>query len=120
MNIGIGKMLRLNITSILARFLILVFVFLPLVSKAAIEIPNPLEADTIVEVIEAIGDLIFYVGLALVTLMILIGGIMFITAAGDPQKVATARRLFFWTAIGAAVVIFAKAVTGIIAYILGG
>jgi len=93
---------------------------IPAIVSAAIEIPNPLEAETIPEIIEAIGDLIFYVGLALVTLMILIGGIMFITAAGDPQKVATANRLFFWTAIGAAVVIFAKAVTGIIAYILGG
>jgi len=93
---------------------------IPTIVSAAIKIPNPLEAETIPEIIEAIGDLIFYVGLALVTLMILIGGIMFITAAGDPQKVATANRLFFWTAIGAAVVIFAKAVTGIIAYILGG
>ena len=101
-------------------FLTLFLIPLPLISNAAIEIPNPLEAETIPEIIESIGDLIFYVGLALVTLMILIGGIMFITAAGDPQKVATANRLFFWTAIGAAVVIFAKAVTGIIAYILGG
>ena len=100
--------------------ILLLFLLMPAVVLAAIEIPNPLEAETIPEIIESIGDLIFYVGLALVTLMILIGGIMFITAAGDPQKVATANRLFFWTAIGAAVVIFAKAVTGIIAYILGG
>lgn len=97
-----------------------IFLLAPFIVLAVIEIRNPLEAETIPEIIEAIGDLIFYVGLALVTLMILIGGIMFITAAGDPQKVATARRLLFWTAIGAAVVIFAKAVTGIIAYILGG
>jgi len=100
--------------------ILLLSLLMPAVVSAAIEIPNPLEAETIPEIIESIGDLIFYVGLALVTLMILIGGIMFITAAGDPQKVATANRLFFWTAIGAAVVIFAKAVTGIIAYILGG
>ena len=112
--------MRKEISQKIVGFLILFLSLLPLVSKAAIEIPNPLDCEDIPCVIEKIGDLIFYVGLALVTLMILIGGIMFITAAGDPQKVATANRLFFWTAIGAAVVIFAKAVTGIIAYILGG
>jgi len=83
-------------------------------------IPNPLQAQNIPEAVALIGDLIFYVGIALVTLMILIGGIMFMTAAGDPVKVTTARRLLSWTALGAAVTIFAKAAAGIIRYVIGG
>jgi len=110
----------MSIKKNLTVLLILISFLEPLLSIAAVTIPNPLDADTIPELIEDIGDLIFYVGLALVTLMILIGGFIFITAAGDPQKVASAQRIFFWTAIGAAVIIFAKATTGIIAYILGG
>lgn len=97
---------------------ILLLVFSTNVSFAATAIINPLDADDIPSLIEDIGDLIFYVGMALVTLMILIGAFMFITAAGDPQKVASAQRIFFWTAIGAAIIIFSKAITGIIAYIL--
>lgn len=82
---------------------------------------NPLtQAENIPEAVALIGDLIFYVGLALVTLMVLIGGVMFLTSAGDPAKITTAKRLLFWTAIGAAVTIFSKAAAGLIRYILGG
>ena len=98
--------------------LVLIFIFFPSVGRALVEVPNPLACDDIPCVIDAIGDLIFYVGLALVTLMFVIGGIMFMVATGDPQKIATAQKVLFWTAIGLAVVVFSRAVTGVIAYIL--
>lgn len=99
----------------------LISLLLPLISKAqVIGIPNPLKAKNIPEFIALLCDLIFYVGIALVGLMIVIGGLMLILAAGNPEKVATAKRLFFWTGIGTVVVILARATSGIIKYILGG
>lgn len=101
---------------------IFLFCFSPLVAlaQAGIILPNPLAADNIPEFVALLCDLIFYVGLALVALMIIIGGVMLILATGDPEKVATAKRLFFWTGIGTAIILLAEAVSGIIKYILGG
>jgi len=110
-----------NMKKFLFSFLILSLLTpLSAVAQATVVIPNPLKCKDIPCVVAAIGDLIFYVGLALVTLMIVIGGLMLIIAAGDPNKVATAKRLFFWTGIGAAVIILARAISGVIKYILGG
>ena len=85
-----------------------------------INFKNPLEAGSIPEVIAALGDFIFFIGLALVILMIIIAGIIFMTAGGDPYKLSKAKRLLFWTAIGAAITIFSKGVSAIIKYIIGG
>lgn len=81
---------------------------------------NPLEAGTIPEIIAAIGDFIFFIGLGLVILMIIIAGIMFMTAGGDPYKISKAKNLLFWVAIGAAITLFSKGVSAIIRYLLGG
>ena len=85
-----------------------------------ISFKNPLEAGSIPEIIARIADWFFIIGVGLVTLMIIIGGIIFMTAGGDPYKITKAKMLLFWTAIGAAITILSKGVSGIIKYISGG
>lgn len=87
--------------------------------KCGVVFINPLEAGSIPEVIAAIADWIFIIGLALVILMDIIAGIVFITAGGEPDRITTAKRIFFWKAIGAAVIIVSKGISGIIRYIIG-
>ena len=86
----------------------------------AITIPNPIKAETISELIKDIADLIFWVALAIVPLMIIIGGIMFLFAGGDPQKVGRAKSLLFWSVIGLAVLLLAQAIAAVIETIIGG
>jgi hypothetical protein len=102
-------------------FLLVSFFFFGLVNQClAITIPNPIEAGTIPELIKAIADLIFWIALAIVPLMIIIGGIMFLLAAGEPQKVSKAKSLLFWSATGLAILLLARALSAVIETVIGG
>jgi len=81
---------------------------------------NPLFCKDIPCVIDAIINFIFYLGITIFTLMIIIGGIMYITSAGDPQKVSTAKRLLFWAVVGLAIILLAKGLISVIKNVLGG
>jgi len=86
----------------------------------SIGLTSPLSCEDIPCVIEVIINFLFYLGSALIVLMIIIGAIMFITSAGDPQRVSTAKRLLFWSVIGIAIILLAKGVISVIRNILGG
>jgi hypothetical protein len=81
---------------------------------------NPLFCQDIPCVINAIINFTFYLGITIFTLMIIIGGIMYITSAGDPQKVSTAKRLLFWAVVGLAIILLAKGLISVIKNVLGG
>lgn len=85
---------------------------------SAITIENPLEADTIEELIDAIIDFIFWVAVALAPLMVLIGAFYFITSGGDPAKLQTAKNIILYTVIGLAIVMLSKGVISAIKMIL--
>lgn len=86
----------------------------------AITIPNPIEAETITELIKDIADLIFWVAVAVVPLMVIISGIMFIFTGGEPNKVSQARNLLFWAGIGLAILLLARAISAVIETFIEG
>jgi heme/copper-type cytochrome/quinol oxidase subunit 2 len=100
-------------------FIILFSLFLPLLSFG-VQLPNPLEAETIEELIEDLINLIFWIAIALVPLMVLIAGFFFLTAAGDPEKIKNAKTIIFWTIVGATIALLAKGIISVIKQILGG
>jgi hypothetical protein len=51
--------------------------------------------------------------------MIIIAGFMFMTAGGDPNKLATAKNIILWTAVGLFIVLFAKGLIAVISKVLG-
>jgi hypothetical protein len=85
-------------------FLGLVLPFLVL----AVTIENPIDADTFEELIENIITFIFNIALALVPLMIVIAGVYFVTAAGNPEQVQKAKGIILYTLIGFIVIILAR------------
>lgn len=85
----------------------------------AIRIPNPLEAESFEELIENLIDFIFWVAVVIVPLMIIIAGFYFLTAAGNPEKVNTAKRIIFWSIVGFAIVLLAKGIISMIREIIG-
>ena len=103
------------------KSIIIVLGFLFLIGNLtfAVSIENPLKYDTIPEIIKAICDFIFWIGLAIVPLMIIIGGIMFLTAGGEPSKVSKAKNLLLWSAVGFAVLLSARAISSIIETVIG-
>ena len=76
--------------------------------KGQICIPNPLCANTFPDLINTIATLIFNLALWIAPIMYIIAGFYFLTAAGDPKKIQTAKQIILYTTIGLIVVISAK------------
>jgi len=75
---------------------------------------NPLACDTFSECIEIVIGFIFWIAVAIVPIIIIIAGFLFLTSGGDPEKVRTAKKMIFWTVIGLAIVLLAKGIISVI------
>lgn len=86
---------------------------------SAESIENPLIWDDIKEVISAVINFIFYVGLAVTPLMIIIAGFLILTAGGDPKKVEQGRHTIIYTLIGLFIILFAKGIISVLNQVIG-
>jgi len=66
------------------------------------------------ETIFNVTDWIFYILLSIVVLLGIVAGVLFMTAAGDPGKVGTARNIIVFTIIGLVIAILAKVIPSIV------
>ena len=80
----------------------------------------PTKYRTISELIESIINWVFYIGIIIAPLMILVGALYFMTAAGVPQRVETGKKIIFWTIVGLVIILFSKGIISIVKAILGG
>lgn len=85
-----------------------------------VEIENPIKFETITELIETITNLLIQLGLALIVFMILIGALYIMISGGDPKKVTKGKNIIKWTALGLAVVLFARALLAAIGFVIKG
>jgi len=91
-------------------FLLLISFLIPLtVQGQGVTIENPLRAQSFWDLIDKLIDFIFYLAIAVAPIMFIVAGFYFITAAGDPEKVNTAKKMILWVLIGLLVVFLAKA-----------
>jgi len=60
-----------------------------------------------------------YIFTAIVVVLFVVAGILFLTAQGAPEKLATARSAFLWGVVGVAVGIIAYSIVLIVAGVLG-
>ncbi|OGZ32654.1 MAG: hypothetical protein A3H02_01145 [Candidatus Niyogibacteria bacterium RIFCSPLOWO2_12_FULL_41_13] len=74
----------------------------------ATELENPIEAKTFAKLVQGLADIIIKAGVPLVGIFIIYAGFMFVTAGGDEKKLETAKTTFYWTMIGAAVLLGSK------------
>ena len=71
------------------------------------------------DIIEGLTNWIFYLAVILAPLMIIIGAFMYMTSAGNPEKVKKATALIKWSIIGLVIILAGKAIISLIKYILG-
>ena len=76
-------------------------------------------ANQVIEILDNIGNWIFVAGLLVVPVMIIIGAIFFLTGGDDPNRIATAKKLFLWTAVGLALMLLSKGVFAALRSIMG-
>ncbi|MBI2577721.1 MAG: hypothetical protein HYV77_02660 [Candidatus Wildermuthbacteria bacterium] len=74
-----------------------------------IRLPNPLAADSIPELIVYLINALITLGIIILPIIILWGGIMFLTSAGDPNKVQRAKQILTWSILGFVIMLLSKA-----------
>jgi len=79
-----------------------------------VSIPNPLKATSLVALFDSITNFLLWVAIPLTTLIIVVGGYYFVTAAGDPEKIKTGKKIILYTVIGLLIIAFSKGVIQII------
>ena len=73
----------------------------------------------IIGIFDNLGNWIFFIGLLIAPIMIIIGAALFLTAGGDPNRMAIAKKVFLWAGIGLGLVLLAKGVFTVLRSILG-
>ena len=101
-------------------FLSLILIESVLGETTTITIPNPLgETSDVHTLIDKILNFLLGIALVLTPIMIVYAGFLYITAAGNEEKIKTANKVLIWTLIGLAVVLIAKGVPALIKEFLG-
>ena len=83
------------------------------------QICNPLSTDSFEDLLGAITQFIFTIALALAPVMLIIAGFMFVTSAGDTNRVGTAKKLAIYTLVGLAIILLASGLIKVLQSILG-
>lgn len=90
-----------------------VFMFLPVLSLAQTtgggSFVNPIQYSTIEDLLIAVLNAVVLILFPIIILMLVYCGFAFISARGNPTKIAEARKVFFWTLIGGLIILGAKA-----------
>lgn len=77
-------------------------------------IKNPLNICSIPELINLILGLVVDIGLPVVALAIIYVGFLFVSARGNESKLSEAKTAFFWTVVGAGIVLGAFVISAAI------
>ena len=95
----------------------IVFVMLyiaPIISaqEQETQYPNPIEAGDFAELIQSIATAVIQIGTPLAVLALIFAGFKFITGSlgGDAKAISEAKKIFWWTLIGVAVIVGAWAI----------
>lgn len=83
-------------------------------ARAGDEFDNPVESGTFGVLITKLAAIITQVVLPLVILFLILAGAMFVFGRGNPQQITRAKTIFWWTVIGAAIIVGAWAIAGAI------
>lgn len=66
---------------------------------------NPVKANTFADLVQGLADAVIKVSIPLVGIFLVYAGFLFVTAGGDEKKLDTAKTTFYWSIIGAAVLL---------------
>ena len=92
-------------------------------NAAAIELKSPFDCDgkdcTITDIIEKISAFIAILGSGIAVIMIIWGGVVYMTAGSNEEKTKNAKKTIQWALIGLAIIWSANFLIGLLGEILG-
>lgn len=83
-------------------------------SSLSVKLANPISSNTVSALLSKLLDLVVQIGVVVVTMGIIYSGFLYATARGNSSKVKSAHETFYWTIIGAAIVLGAFAITKVV------
>ncbi len=82
-------------------------------------INNPLDIDTVVELINRILDFIWKLAIVFAPVMLLVGGFYIMTAGGNPTNFEKGKKIMIYTIIGFAIVLLSRGIVALVKDIIG-
>lgn len=79
-----------------------------------IAVKNPIQSSSVSEVLLAFFKILVELGAVAVTLAIVYAGFLFVAARGNPEQLNKAKTTFFWTIIGAMILLGAQVIASVI------
>jgi hypothetical protein len=87
-------------------------------TASAVAFENPLKWSTFPELLNVIVNIIFTISLAIAPILFILAGFYFVTAAGKPEQIETAKKMILWTIIGLIVIICSKGIINLFTQIM--
>ncbi len=88
-------------------------------AQQEIELPNPLNAESLEEIVSNIVDFLFYLSIILAPLMIIIAGFLFVTAGGNADQIGKAKKIILWACVGFLIILLSKGIIVMIEQVVG-
>jgi hypothetical protein len=110
---------KIILTGIMGMMFFAFFGISVMAANGGVTFDNPLADDDIVSILNKIWKFLYILALALVPLIAIIAGFMFLTAGGEPEKIRKARNLLLWMAVGVVIILLAGGIVKVIKMILG-
>ncbi len=79
-----------------------------------VEIPNPLKSNNFAELLANILQFLFILSLPVGSLMIIFAAFTFLTSAGDPEKLTTARKTIIYAFVGIIILFLSQAIVNLL------
>ncbi|MEA1936617.1 MAG: hypothetical protein U9N04_00715 [Patescibacteria group bacterium] len=87
-------------------------------AQVPIDIKNPITTNDFGEIVENVLLWLLSVAGVITIFMLVVGGIMYMTAGGNEQKVATAKKVITWTIIGLGLILVSYSIMAVLDKIL--
>ena len=83
-------------------------------SELNVKFENPIDADSVYELVTTILDFMVKIGAILAIFLLIYSGYLFVSARGNEEQIKKAKNAFFWTVVGGLIVIGAKTLSEVI------
>jgi flagellar biosynthesis protein FlhB len=80
----------------------------------ATQLCNPLKAETIIEFIVAVIDVLLIFAVPIIVLFIMYAGFLFVTARGNEAQISKAKSALLWAVVGGVIALAAKLIIEVI------
>jgi hypothetical protein len=87
--------------------------------KIDLTVENPLTSKKMDKLVGGVIDFLFGMAVIVLPIIILVGGLIFATASGDPGKIEIGKRTVFWALAVLAIILLAKGVIILVRLLLG-